>query len=67
MELITIIIIIVAWISIVLAPAAKLAYEDELNKTEEKRGTRRLSENDVMRRKSILHGDQILVTFMQEY
>ena len=39
MELITIIIIIVAWISIVLAPAAKLAYEDELNKTEEKRGT----------------------------
>lgn len=39
MNLITIVIIIIAWFFIVLSPAAKLAYEDELNKTEEKRGT----------------------------
>ena len=39
MELTTILTIIIAWFVIVIAPASKLAYEDKLNKTEEKRGT----------------------------
>ena len=39
MEILTILVIIIAWCFIVIAPAAKLAYEDELNKSEIKRGT----------------------------
>lgn len=38
MELLTIFIIIIAWCFFVFAPAARLAYEGEINKSEEKRG-----------------------------
>ena len=39
MEILTIFIIIISWCFIVIAPSAKKAYENELNKSEIKRGT----------------------------